>query len=520
MNSREILFYIALAFSSMYIYEHFISPTKPVPSALELSAPPSLEHSLTLQSAASLFRIDSRSGDIIEALSLKHKKDINSDQPEAILSADPEHPLFVEVGIKNEAPIHFHTKAWDPHRGGILVGQRQDGVWVEKTYVLDGDYVLNIDIKVSNHGHMAQPIVFFMGYHGQGNSPWRGQAIAPDRFVASQGVTEASWLGFGKFSGVSYHDIDHSYKKFTYANLAKTPIQKTSKEPWLAVQRRYFLTALIPSWDRGYDIKASWKEGLSKEDVFHQQLTASLSSMPVDLQPGESSSQTLKVFAGPENAQLLRTVAPQLDLTVDFGFFWIFCEPLLWVLEHIDHVFHNWGWSIVAMTVLFRLALYRSVEKSFLSIQKLKKLEPKMKAIREKYGEKDPRRDPELLNLFRQEKINPLSVYLLPLIPLPIMMALYYVLLGAIELRHASFLWVSDLSTPDPWFLLSILNVLVMYAHQSLTPSDPSMRSMMFVLPLFIGITSSQIPSGLALFYFLNTLFVAIQQWWLTRKYG
>lgn len=527
MNNQKILLYVSLAMGSMFIYEKWVSPREVVAPRVVTEAPvmahaPTAAQVLTITTPNAKFSIDKNTSHIVGASLLKYKNSLNAAESVDMFNSSTDSPLIASLGLDDELGGVWVASKWEGSQG-VLVGRLPSGLAVEKHYSTTEDgYSLKVKIRVSNPTAVPVQTQFSMRYEAEKRQVQNGTVYPqPDSFVAgSPAGPNASWFAFNTFTGLSYHDSQKAYSKITYSKLAKNGINKTVREPWLSIQKRYFVTAIVPSFDRSYELQGLWTQGMIGDSHYDQRLNASLNSKQVTLASGEVSEQELILYAGPEDAAILKTIAPGLDLTIDFGVFWILCEGLLWVLQGIYGFCQNWGWSIVLLTVLLRLVFYKMSEKGFQSMQKLKLVGPQVTVLQETYKDDDTKKNQAVMQLYQKEGINPLSGCLPALLPLPFMMALYYVLLEAIQLRHVPFLWLTDLSAPDPLFILPVVMTVSMYIQQSLTPMDESQKPMMMLMPLVIGYMSSQFPSGLALFYFVNTVLGLLQQWWFISRHS
>jgi YidC/Oxa1 family membrane protein insertase len=238
---------------------------------------------------------------------------------------------------------------------------------------------------------------------------------------------------------------------------------------------------------------------------------------------GEQTTAGLKLYIGPKNQQALEQIAPGLELTVDYGWLWFIAKPLFLLLEWFYGLTLNWGWAIILITLLVKLAFFHLSATSYKSMAKLRKLQPRMAAIRERYGDDRQRAGQAVMELYRQEKVNPMGGCLPIVVQIPVFIALYWVLLESVELRQASFmLWLDDLSTPDPYFVLPLLMGISMYVQQKLSPvpTDPIQQKIFQYLPWIFMLTFALFPSGLVLYWVVSNIVSIAQQWVITRRYG
>ncbi|MGH8588718.1 MAG: membrane protein insertase YidC, partial [Gammaproteobacteria bacterium] len=216
-------------------------------------------------------------------------------------------------------------------------------------------------------------------------------------------------------------------------------------------------------------------------------------------------------------------LAPGLELTVDYGVLWFFGKPIFWLLEKLHRLTGNWGWAIVLVTVVVKLAFYQLSAMSYRSMAKMKKLTPRMTALRERYGDDKMAMNQALMEMYKEEKVNPFGGCLPILVQIPVFIALYWVLLESVELRQASFgFWIKDLSAPDPYFVLPLLMGVTMVIQYKLnpTPTDPIQQRIMQTLPVVFCVFFAFFPSGLVLYWLANNVLSIAQQWMINRQYG
>jgi YidC/Oxa1 family membrane protein insertase len=220
----------------------------------------------------------------------------------------------------------------------------------------------------------------------------------------------------------------------------------------------------------------------------------------------------------------MAALAPELWRTVDYGVFTIIARPLFWLLSQLHLLFGNWGWAIIAIVVLLKAALYPLSAKQYQSMAKMRAVQPRIEALKERYGDDKQQFQIAMMELYKKEKINPIGGCLPMLIPIPIFLGLYWVLLETVELRHAPWMgWIQNLTAADPYFILPALNLAVMYLTQKLTPTpgmDPMQKKMMQFMPLVFGVMMAFFPAGLVLYWVTNGALGLLQQWWMARKHG
>jgi YidC/Oxa1 family membrane protein insertase len=237
--------------------------------------------------------------------------------------------------------------------------------------------------------------------------------------------------------------------------------------------------------------------------------------------PGSTANASAKFYAGPSTADKLEKVAPGLQLTIDYGWFWFISVAIFWMMQKIYAVVGNWGWSIVLVTLVIKLLFYRLSAKSYRSMSLLKKLQPKINKLKERYGDDKQKFTQETLDLYRKEKVNPMSGCLPMLIQIPVFIALYWVLIESVELRQAPFiLWIQDLTQKDPFYVLPILMGISMLLQQRLSPPppDPMQARLMMFMPIVFTALFINFPAGLMLYWFVNNTLSYLQQLYIMRS--
>lgn len=241
----------------------------------------------------------------------------------------------------------------------------------------------------------------------------------------------------------------------------------------------------------------------------------------LSVSPGEKTETSAKFYSGPSIPENLKQVAPGLDLTVDYGWFWFISVIIFWMMKKIYDVVGNWGWSIVIVTFIIKLMFYQLSAKSYRSMSMLKKLQPKLEALKERYGEDKQKFTQATLELYKKEKVNPMSGCLPILVQIPVFFALYWVLVESVYLRQAPFiLWIHDLSTKDPFYVLPVLMGLSMFLQQKLSPPppDPTQAKVMMLMPVVFTALFINFPAGLMLYWFVNNTLSVLQQWYIMRS--
>jgi YidC/Oxa1 family membrane protein insertase len=279
--------------------------------------------------------------------------------------------------------------------------------------------------------------------------------------------------------------------------------------------QHYFVSAWIP------------EQGTPRE-YFTKQIGENLYSMGLvsalgKLSPGGSLSVTAHYYVGPQDQKHLKAVAPGLEYTVDYGWLTIIAAPLFWVLSAIQKLVHNWGIAIILLTVLIKLGFYPLSAASYRSMAQMRELAPRLQRMKEQFGDDRQKLHQAMMDLYKTEKINPMGGCLPILIQIPVFIALYWVLLGSVEMRHAPFfLWIQDLSATDPYYVLPILMGLTMIIQTSLNPvpPDPVQAKVMKIMPIVFSVFFFFFPAGLVLYWLVNNVLSIAQQWHINRTIG
>ena len=378
-----------------------------------------------------------------------------------------------------------------------LTGRDDSGVVVKKIFTFDkGSYLIDIDHVLQN----------------ESEGVWAGYLNT--QLSRADTSEKSSPFQVGSYTGASYSSPGiHRYQKVTFKDMSKSNLDATATGGWIAMQQRYFLTAWVPYPEA--------KNRFYTRVTPRGDYTIGAVSESMTLNPQESKTIRTRLYAGPEVADTLSQVAPGLNLTIDYGWLWFISSLLFSLMKFIHQYVGNWGWSIVIVTILVKLAFYRLSATSYRSMAAMRKLQPKMQALRERYGDDKAKMSQATMELYRKEKVNPLAGCLPLIVQIPVMIGLYWVLAEGIEFRLSPFVfWITDLASPDPWHVLPILMGITMLIQQKLNPAppDPMQAKMMMFLPVLLTGLFWNFPSGLVLYWTVNNTLTILQQWYITRK--
>ncbi len=378
-----------------------------------------------------------------------------------------------------------------------LVWRAESGITVTKVFTFRRDsYVVAVDYEIENPTDAPWPVRMF----GQLQ---RSQVIEPGGLFRTYTYT----------GGILSH-AEKPYDKVDFDDMSKRDVDLTVRGGWLAIIQHYFAGAWIPDAEHENRFYSRSIEGATR-------FVLGVIGAPVQADPGARAKVGMRLFVGPKVQSRMAAVTENLQRTVDYGWLWLIAQPLFWLLDGIHGIVGNWGWSIILLTLIIKLLFFHLSAASYKSMARMRKLQPRLTQLRERYGDDRARLNQAMMELYKEEKINPLGGCLPILVQIPVFIALYWVLLESVELRQAPFiLWIEDLSVRDPYFVLPIAMGVTMILQQRLNPAppDPIQAKVMMALPFVFTILFLNFPAGLVLYWFVNNCLSIAQQWIITRK--
>ncbi|MEO8747837.1 MAG: membrane protein insertase YidC [Rhodanobacter sp.] len=388
-----------------------------------------------------------------------------------------------------------------------LVWQDAAGLKVTKTYAFKrGSYVIGLTQRIDNGGVQ----------------PWTGNAY--EQLLRAEPPKATSWLKnymdpeSRSFQGAAWY-TGEKFEKLSFKDFSepKDQLDRSIKGGWAAMLRLYFFAAWIPPADEtAHYVTQTLIPGSAHPRYLIRTVGPSL-----HVAPGQSIDTSARLYVGPNVQGKLDAIAPGLDLTIDYGMLKIVAVPTHAVLSLLHGLAHNWGVAIILLVLLIKGLTWKLTAMQYRSSAKMRKLAPRIKALKDRYGDDKQKMQQATMELYKKEKVNPMGGCLPVLITLPVFYGLFYVLEYSLELRHAAFLWIPDLSAPDPFYILPIIYAIVMLGTQWLNPvsvgMDPTQAKMMKVMPLLFTVVFAFFPSGLCLYYAVNGLVGLGQQWWITH---
>ncbi|MBT8053002.1 MAG: membrane protein insertase YidC [Gammaproteobacteria bacterium] len=462
-------------------------------------------------------KIDPAGGTVVSAVLIDYPIDLDVPAEKVNLLASQGNELFIaQSGLLShqEAPNHttpyrFDSTSFQLSEGASelrvpMTWAGESGLEVTKTFIFTpGSYEISVSHDVRN---------------GAGQT-WSGsrydqlqRSVPGDRDAG--GFTNP---GRYSFFGVGFYNPEDKFEKIDFDDLADEPFKKTSGSGWLAMVQHYFFAAWIPPAEEEAAYSTQVITGQGWPRYIAREVSPSR-TVPA----GGATSFSSRLYLGPKIQDELPDIAPGLEYTVNYGIFTVFSKPLFWLLEKIHDVVGNWGWAIVILTIFIKAAFFKLTEAQYRSTARMRKLQPRIEQLKERYGDDRQRMSQAMMELYKKEKVNPLGGCLPILVQIPIFIALYWVLLESVELRQAPFiLWIDNLSVRDPYFILPLLNAAFMFATQRLTPMvgmDPLQQKMMQMMPLVFSVMFAFFPAGLVLYWATNAGLSLAQQYYITRK--
>jgi YidC/Oxa1 family membrane protein insertase len=388
-----------------------------------------------------------------------------------------------------------------------LTWQDAAGLKVTKTYSLKrGSYVIGVSQRIDNGAAQAW----------QGNAYQQLLQVEPPK--AGNWLTNMSKPEARSFQGAAWYTGEKFEKlPFKDFNEPKDRLDSQIKGGWAAMLRLYFFAAWIPPAGQ----TDQYVTQTINPDSAHPRYLIRAVGPALSVAPGQSLTSESRLYLGPNLQGTLDSIAPGLDLTIDYGMLKAIAVPMHWVLSQFHAITKNWGLAIILLVLLIKGVTWKLTAVQYKSSAKMRKLAPRIQALKERYGDDKQKMQQATMELYKKEKVNPMGGCLPVLITMPVFYGLFYVLEYSLELRHAPFLWIPDLSTPDPFYILPIIYAIVMLGTQWLNPvaagMDPAQAKMMKVMPLLFTVMFAFFPAGLCLYYAVNGLVGLGQQWWVTH---
>ncbi|WP_455200442.1 membrane protein insertase YidC [Kaarinaea lacus] len=455
--------------------------------------------------------IDTTGGDIRKASLLAFPQKLKQpDKPVVLFNDELPRLLIAQSGllaskgfsadhhvIFNSEQLEYKLAEGDDKLQVKLYWHGDNGLSINKIYTFKRDsYVIEMDVEIINGT----------------NEDWTGRFY---RQLQRSEVTseEQSRFIYTYTGGVVSNELN-KYEKVDLDEMATWKAEQSYiKGGWVAMIQHYFLGAWIPVQDKyNYFYTKALDTG---------RYLIGMSTADSTIAAGQTGKFSSSLYIGPKDQERLASAAPNLQLTVDYGVLTILSEPLFWLLKFIYSYLNNWGWAIILVTLIIKLVFFKLSEAAYRSMANMRKFQPKIQQLKERYGSDKQRMSQAMMDLYKKEKINPLGGCLPMLVQIPVFIALYWVLLESVELRQAPFiLWIDDLSAKDPYYVLPLIMGASMYVQQKLNPApmDPMQAKILSFLPIVFTLFFAFFPSGLVLYWVANNILSIAQQWYITRK--
>ena len=487
----------------------------PDPLGAVPSAPSLARERIVVTTDVFKLTFDTDGGSLLRTEFLQHIDMENKSRNFVLLDDSKERVYLAQTGLIGGAalsPLPTHKTAMT-----LAPGERQlkpgvdelvlsfesgevGGVKLVKTYTLKrGSYAIKVKHQILNVGSAAVAPQLYLQLVRDGNKP-AGESAFYSTFTGPAVYTELK-----KYEKVEFSDIEKN----------KIEIEKTSTNGYLAMVQHYFASAwLLP-------------DGVQR-DLFMRKVDTNLYAAGMiaqlgSIEPGASKSLEANFFAGPQEEKVLEALAPGLELVKDYGWLTILAKPLYWLLDRVQGYINNWGWSIVALVLLLKIAFYWLNAKAYASMAKMKAVNPKVMEMRERLKDKPQQMQQEMMRIYREEKVNPMGGCFPIMVQIPVFIALYWVLLSSVEMRNAPWvMWIHDLSSPDPYYILPLVMTLTTVLQTALNPAppDPMQAKLMWFMPLAFSVMFFFFPSGLVLYWITNNILSIAQQWIINTRMG
>jgi len=457
--------------------------------------------------------IDTVGGDLRQVGLRTYSESIQQrDQPFLLLRDRGPEIFIAQSGLlaRNNGPAPTHYAPFIAEQSEYRLADGQDtldvklnwadpsGLKVTKIYTFRrGSFLVELNQRVEN------------GSTGD----WQGSQYR--QFQRTPPKTSNSYFSGGvvTYTGAVISTPEQRYEKISFDDIAKKPLDQTVKGGWIAMIQHYFLGAWIP--------------GAGETDSFYTRVVGGnryvvgMTGAEQTVPAGATGDFRTGLYVGPKLADQLHKVAPNLHLTVDYGTLTIIAEPLFWLLKAIHAIVGNWGWAIIFLTILIKLAFYKLSETSYRSMANMRRLAPELTRLKDMYGDDKQKMNEAMMGLYKKEKVNPLGGCLPILVQIPVFIALYWVLVESVQLRQAPFmLWIQDMAIPDPYYVLPLIMGVTMFVQQKLSPAppDPIQAKVMMALPIVFTFMFLWFPAGLVLYWVVNNMLSIAQQYVITKR--
>jgi YidC/Oxa1 family membrane protein insertase len=483
---------------------------------------------ITLSSDTLQLKVDPVGGQVRRAVLLRHKagsETLTPNEGHVVLLQDDPGRVYVAqsglVGAPAGSSFPTHRSVFSVAEGPrnlqgdakaveLKLTAESGGVRLTRTYRLErGSHVVAVRDEVTNLGEAPVKPTLYM------------QLTRNAEFTSEADLKSKSNSAFAMFTGgavtysgpVVYTD-EKKFQKVDFGDIEKkkTDLAKNAVDGWVGMIQHYFVSAWLPTDKAGREYYGNRVDN---------NLYAIGALQPLaEIAPKASLATDTRLLIGPQDQRMLETVAAGLDLSVDYGWLTPVAKPIFWLLEMCHRLVGNWGWAIVLLTIIIKTLFFPLQAASYKSMARMKAVTPRMMQIRERHANDRAKMNQAMMELYQQEKINPLGGCLPIVVQIPVFIALYWVLLASVEMRNAPWIgWIHDLAVPDPWFILPAVMAGTMFIQIKLnpTPPDPVQAKVMMAMPLIFSVMFFFFPAGLVLYWLVNNIYSIAQQWYITR---
>tara|TARA_Y100000992_G_scaffold92122_1_gene59245 strand:- start:370 stop:2052 length:1683 start_codon:yes stop_codon:yes gene_type:complete len=457
--------------------------------------------------------IDPEGGDIVKATLLKHKDKLSdAGKPIVLLDNTSEKLYIARSGI-------IGRNATDTVNGRPVFTSR-----FQQYNLTDGSPSIDVDLLYSDgrvdfikrftFNESAYHIDVTYLIRNNSNEVWSGVFYGQLKRDSKVPDINEGRFGPAAFLGAAIREPEKNFAKYDFDDIADQTINTSIDGGWISMVQLYYISAWVPPVNEtnNYSLRK-----ISGKDEY----VMSFTSPPVLISPGSSGEYSSRFYVGPKDQKVLSDLADYLDLTVDYGFLWMVGKPIFMAMEFIESYVGNWGWAIILVTILIKLFLYPLSKASLKSMAKMRELQPEMNRLKELYGDDRQKMSQELMGLYKKEKVNPAGGCFPILLQMPVFLALYWVLLESVEIRHAPWIfWIQDLSSRDPYFILPLImggSMLLMQRTQPM-PTDPLQAKIMKFMPIAFTLFCMSFPSGLVLYWTINNIISMGQQYYVNKQ--
>jgi YidC/Oxa1 family membrane protein insertase len=456
----------------------------------------SIKQLISINTDVLAIKIDTRGGDIVEAKLLKFDTEQGNGIPFTVMQNGPkkyvaQSGLIGEQGIDQVIagrPIYATTSTQYDLAGNDSLSvdlnfTTSEGLAVTKRFTFNkASYSVNVEYIIKNNTSTIANVQMYAQLK-QSTLTESGSALMPT------------------YRGAAYSSSDERYEKYDFDDIAETKLNVLTQGGWIAMLEHYFVTSWVPNKDDSNQFYTSY---------INQDAVIGYKAPTLAIQPNTEANTSTVFYVGPKDQEVLETIAPNLDLTIDYGFLWMISQALFWLLIKIQYVVSNWGLAIIVITLIVKGAMYPLTKAQYTSMAKMRELAPKMAQLKERFGDDRQKMSQATMEMYKKEKVNPAGGCLPLLLQMPIFLALYWVFLESVELRHAPFIfWIQDLSAMDPYYVLPVLmgiSMFVMQKMQPMTIQDPMQQKIMQYMPVAFSVFMAWFPSGLVLYWFISNL--------------